>query len=128
MVEVIVIFIKIITPTDSADRLAYATRKAFRERVPEIARELAGTGRPVQPEPDEPQVVYQVSDPAPASLGGGLRRRNIAMILTTVAVMTAMSALGRPLPDVLAAGTLFVAAAPLIAYYQRKYAKGEATK
>ncbi len=123
VVEIMVVFTKIITPADSADRLAVATREAFKERIPAIASELAGHGNAVYPEPPELEPEYQTEEPAEPILGTGIRRRNILVILMTTAVMVVMQLLGRSVEEIEVAGTLVVGAAPLIAYYQRKHSK-----
>jgi hypothetical protein len=120
VVEIIVVFIKLLTPADSADQLAAEITAEFEQRIPAVAREMAGVGQPVYAEPPEPEPVYQTDPAITPPTGDDVRRRNILVILTTIFVMVFMAKSGNTLQEIVGTGALFLAATPLLAFFRRR--------
>ncbi len=120
VVEIIVVFIKLLTPADSADELAAEITAEFRQRIPAVAKEMAGVGQPVYAEPPEPEPVYQTDPAITPPAGDDVRQRNIIVLLTTLFVMVFMFESGKSLQEIVGTGALFLAATPLLAFFRRR--------
>jgi hypothetical protein len=118
LVEVIPVFMTIITPADSADRLAVAIRDAFADKIPALAHELSDTAQSC-PSPNDPEPPGVVVD-TEKTHGNGSLRRSIGVVIVTVVITGGMMFFGRTLGEAIAAGGLFVAVASKLFQYERR--------
>jgi Domain of unknown function (DUF4407) len=133
LVEVIPVFMTIITPADSADRLAVAVREAFVDRIPALALELSDTPRPSRSsrgaesieatamiqKPESDMAVIRLEETEPH--GKGTLRGYILVVTLTVAFTTGILVVRHNLTEAIESGTLFVAiATPALLLWRRK--------
>jgi len=126
LVEIVSVLVKIIAPTDSADRLAAATRDAFGLRIPDLAKQLAVAGGPLPALPSElpPPIASPVLAEQTAS--AGKIRHRIIQIVVTIFITGGMYLGGSSAEAAFAAGALFVALAPaLVSNAERPLIVGE---
>ena len=114
LVEVSPIFVKIMAPEDSADRLASKTQSSFEALIPGIAARLASEGGP-QHSDDRP-----AASPDEGLNSGSLSPVRItAAVLVTTIITGGFVATGAP-DRAIAAGTLFATVAPWVLYHRRR--------
>jgi Domain of unknown function (DUF4407) len=116
LVEITAVFMAIITPADSADRLAVALRNAFAGRIPTLAQQLDGAEASFTPPRSEPsrEEPRRESDEHPRGFGG----RIAAAVILSVLITGGMLYFGAKIEEASAAGTFFATMAPLVVHYR----------
>jgi|GEM_PF-1494984 len=127
LLEAIVVLVKVMTPQDSADKLAAAIGKAFAEdRIRDLAGPLAGAGIPVQPvrrsvyselavntgrpaESEEKGTPERITEGATEPVRANWSRNGILLYVAITMLVTGGVAVRRSLGDAVETGTLFVA-------------------
>ena len=113
LVEIVPVFVKIISPRDSTDELYKAIHDAFRQRISELAKSLSDPGSiPITPTEEEPSIAGAVPEETTGATNA-LRSRIIATIVT-ICITATMLIGGASKSEAFEAGTLFIAAAALV--------------